>query len=83
MSKILRDPTPIEVQHNGDQPVAFRLNGRPRNTVQRIEERWRVDERWRGGPARDYFLVVTDRGLWAIVYHDLAAERWYLQGIYD
>ena len=48
-----------------------------------IETRWRVDERWRGGPARDYYLAVTDRGLWGIVYRDLVSQTWYLQGVYD
>ena len=28
-------------------------------------------------------LVVTDRGLWGIVYQDLVSQGWFLQGVYD
>jgi hypothetical protein len=82
MSKLWREPTLIEVEVNGEQPAALRVNGQ-RHQVQTIETRWRVDERWRGGPARDYFLVVTDRGMWGIVYQDLVTRSWFLQGVYD
>ena len=82
MSKLWREPTPIEVEVNGKRPVALHINGQ-RHQVQAIETRWRVDERWRGGPARDYYLVVTDRGMWGIVYQDLVHDAWFLQAIYD
>ena len=82
MSRIWREPTPIRVEVAGEQPALLYVRGQ-RHAVRAIETRWRVDERWRGGPARDYFLVVTDRGLWGIVYQDLVSQGWYLQGVYD
>lgn len=82
MSRLWREPVPIEVESAADQPAVLHLNGQ-RHRIQSIENHWRVDERWRDGPARDYFLVVTDRDLWAIIYRDLIAQVWFLQGIYD
>ena len=82
MSRIWREPVPIRVEVTGEGPTALSIHGQ-RHQVQAVETRWRVDERWRGGPARDYFLVVTDRGLWGIVCQDLVSQGWYLQGIYD
>jgi protein ImuB len=43
---------------------------------ERIESGW-----WSGAShRRDYYRIETDRGQWWWIYHDLAHDKWYLQG---
>jgi hypothetical protein len=52
--------------------------------VTAVIERWRVDaEWWRGRVWRMYFRLTTDTGLLLEVYHDLLADGWFIQRVYD
>ncbi len=52
--------------------------------VERIHERWRVNEDWWTGPIwREYFSLVTTTGLLVDLFHDLLTGKWYLQRMYD
>jgi len=49
-----------------------------------IANRWRVHTLWwREEIWREYFKVLTDSGLLCTLYHDLLAEHWYLERVYD
>lgn len=64
-------------------PAAFVLR-RQRHVVARVVKRWRVDEGWWAARVwREYFQVITDRGLLALLYHDVRAGQWRLQRVYD
>ena len=39
---------------------------------------WWEEEVW-----RDYWEVITDSGLWCVLYRDLLADGWYLERIYE
>jgi hypothetical protein len=54
------------------------------HAVECITERWRVDEEWwRGRIWREYFTLTTSTGLLMEVFHDLTADKWYVQRVYD
>ena len=75
---------PIEVALvNGAVPTQFRWEQRI-HPVKGVTNTWRVDFGWwRLRIWRDYYKLHTTTGLLVIIYHDLMADIWYLQTIYD
>jgi hypothetical protein len=64
-------------------PLVLAWGGR-RHPAQVILDRWRVDEDWwRGRIWREYFRLITRTGLLVEVFHDLRADEWFLQRLYD
>jgi hypothetical protein len=64
-------------------PKAFTWQGH-RHVVAEILDRWRDDEGWwRPRVWRENFLIITNSGLLAEMYHDLLARQWFLQRVYD
>jgi len=52
--------------------------------VERVLDRWRVDEDWwRGQVWREYFTLTTTSGLLVDLFHDLLTDSWRLQRLYD
>jgi hypothetical protein len=84
MSRLLSDPIAIEVKSfNGRIPEHFQRNG-IEHQVQNVADHWRVNTGWwKVQITRDYFELQTSGSLFATIYHDLIADRWYLQRIYD
>ena len=82
MSKLWRESMPIDMELMGDQPAAFTLNHQY-HLIDSVENRWRADQQWRDGPTRDYFLVVTHRGMWGIIFQDLIKGEWFMQAVID
>ena len=68
-----------------DSGVPQRLiwQGRP-HAVHNVARRWRVDtDWWRGRVYREYFKLTTRSGLLVLIYHDLIADTWFVQRLYD
>ena len=64
-------------------PVAFSWESH-RHVVDRVIERWRVDEGWwKRRVWREYFQLVTRSGLLVLIYHDVRTSEWRLQRLYD
>ena len=77
-------PAPsIELRMNEGEPTEFQWQGKI-HCILRITRHWRVDvEWWRLRIWRDYYKVLTDTGLLAVVYYDLLDEKGYLQQVFD
>jgi hypothetical protein len=69
-------PRPVPVAARGGRPL--RVGGRP---VESVREQWLVEDRWwTGSPLRRHYLeLVLAGGRCAVVYRDLATDRWYEQ----
>ncbi len=66
-----------------EAPQAFTWRGR-RYVVDAIAKRWRVDtDWWTKRVWREYFKLTTKNGFLLILYHDLVADKWYVQRLYD
>ncbi|HKC50172.1 MAG TPA: hypothetical protein VKF60_05215 [Myxococcota bacterium] len=86
--RALRPPRPIRV-HGGDPPVYVSLQLRVPDTeggrVRNAAGPWRLFGEWwgEGRFARDYWDVeLSDGGVYRL-YHDLASDSWWADGIYD
>ncbi|MBW4438999.1 MAG: hypothetical protein KME04_17815 [Pleurocapsa minor GSE-CHR-MK-17-07R] len=83
MTRLWREAVSLRVTLQADAPHAFAWGGQ-RHTVVQISNQWRVDMHWwKGHIRRDYYRVVTDTGLAALIYHDLIADTWQLSQVYD
>jgi len=60
----------------GGQPLA--VDGQ---AVEHVRESWLVEDRWWADQPlrRRYWEIVTSAGRVLVVYHDLAADRWFCQ----
>ena len=73
----------VETTGQGTLPVAF-IWMDARHPVAGIVMRWRVDHGWWEERIwRDYFRLHTETGLLVVLYHDLTANRWALERLYD
>jgi len=64
-------------------PAAFHWRGSD-HAVDTIITQWRIDRLWWTMRIwRDYFELTTHSGLMVVIYHDLIADTWYLQRLYD
>mgnify|MGYP001766541783 CR=1 FL=1 len=74
----------VEISTNAEgDPVSIKRNGGKRMTVA-IHERWRLEDGWGGDEEkRCYYRIQTDRGSVYDIYHELVADCWYLDRIYD
>ena len=76
------DPITVTSEELG-VPTAFTWHGQV-HPVERIANRWRVDEVWWTARVwRDYFKLTTTTGWLVIVYCDLEMGGWYLQRLYN
>lgn len=76
----LGQPAEVGVEvGRGGFPVALTVK-RAQQVVCHVEDAWRLDDEWwRSCVTRRYFRVLLDGGRRLVVYHDLAADRWYAQ----
>lgn len=84
MARLLEKPEEIKVSSNVNGiPLSLVRNGK-REKITRIYQHWRVTEEWRGKEIqRHYFRIKTSKGLAGDIYHDIAANLWYLSKIHD
>ncbi len=84
MTRLWAAGEPLSVTVDADGlPCAFVWQGQP-HTVERVLSRWRVDLFWwRSRVCREYFKVITESGLLAVLYRDGVRQAWHVQRIYD
>ena len=77
-SVLLNLPRPARVRTGPDgAPVG--VNGQ---AIELVRESWLVEDRWWTTPSlrRRYWEVVTASGRNAVIFHDLCAGAWFVQG---
>jgi hypothetical protein len=81
---LLFDPTPIQVTSDAQAtPRRFTIRQRV-FTVAQVLERSRLDVGlWRWRVIREYFTLLTDRGLLVVIYRDVRGGQWYLDQVLD
>lgn len=84
MSRFWPDGVPIAVEYDAlATPLVFGWDGH-RHVVERVLDRWRVDEGWwQRRVWREYFQLTTRSGLLVLIFHDVRAQEWRLQRLYD
>ncbi len=83
MTPFWPDGKAVPVLVGGDAPIAFRWNRR-RHRVEHVSGRWRIHTLWWADEVwRDYWEVVTDTGLLCVLFHDLLADGWFLERVYE
>ncbi len=75
----LNAPLAIAVTAEGQRPRSLVINRQTRQ-VERVQDTWIIeDEWWRQPISRQYFALLLDDGTRRTVYHDRAADAWFLQ----
>jgi hypothetical protein len=84
MTRLRGKGVPIEVTASEEGfPLRFTWRGETHLVGERVNS-WRVDDRWWAVHVwREYFKLITDTGLLVIIYHDMNADTWSLQRLYD
>ena len=77
MTRTLNPPRPARVRWSAGRPAA--IDG---EAVESLRESWLVEDRWWTTPSlrRRYWEVVTASGRNLVVFHDLCAGAWFVQG---
>ena len=75
----LNRPRPVTVQVECGVPVAV-IDGAHRRRIERIQDRWHVDDEWWREPIqRRYYRVALDTGSVRTLYQDESDGGWYEQ----
>jgi hypothetical protein len=85
MTRLWPEGERVEAWSEGERPVAFRWHSEL-HRVQDVCNRWRIHACWwepERAIWREYYKVVTDRGLLCLIYRDLLSGGWFLSRIYD
>jgi hypothetical protein len=84
MTLFFADSVPIRVTADAlGTPKAFVWQGR-RERVAHVLERWLIDVGWWEQRVwREYFALITQRGLLVVIARDVVGGRWYLEQLYD
>ena len=79
----LNTPVPIQVQADdaGCPWAVRRASWSAPRTVDRVQDRWRIDDEWwRARPiSRFYFALLLHDGTVLTIYHDRILGRWFEQ----
>ena len=84
MTHVFADGMPIVVTADAlGTPQTF-VWACQRERVAQILERWLIDVGWWERRIwREYFALITQRGLLVVIAHDVLAGEWYLERLYD
>jgi hypothetical protein len=86
VTQLWPEGVPIKVKASDGLPQAIHWQGRW-HAVRAVVEQWVVhDEWWRDAIWRHYFQVeisYADSALLCVLYHDLLADAWSMERIYD
>jgi Domain of unknown function (DUF6504) len=84
MTRLWPNGSPIQVVQNGEGLPEHLVWQGQKYAVVEITRRWRIrSDWWRELLWRDYFKLITDRGLLIIIFHDLQEDAWYVQHLFD
>ena len=82
MTRLLQ-PAPEVAVELGPEGAPARLRGEQGGPLD-PQARWLVEQDWWERPvAREYWKVVLSNEVLLEVFHDLNADRWFLERIYD
>jgi hypothetical protein len=82
VTRLLSPPTPVEVTVAADGTPAF-ITGPFSGSIDPIA-RWKVETGWWKTPVvREYWKALLNSALLCELYHDLQANRWFVERIYD
>ncbi|MFI5283852.1 MAG: hypothetical protein ACHQ0J_12090 [Candidatus Dormibacterales bacterium] len=82
MTRLLSPPAAIKVTLNDDGTPAF-ISGAFSGPIDPIT-RWKVESEWWKKPVvREYWKAVLNNNLLCELYHDLGADEWFLERVYD
>ncbi len=85
MTRLWPDGESIEVELKNGWSARFTWRGR-QHPVQRIRQRWQVDNDWWGEQGRvwrEYIALTTTDGMLCVIYFDLLDQSWHLSRVYD
>jgi hypothetical protein len=75
-------PVSVECDTLGT-PLSFRWEGQT-YVVDRIYSRYRVDKDWlKHRIWREHFKLMTESGIFVVIYRDFLSGKWFIQRIYD
>jgi hypothetical protein len=75
----LNRPREVTVLVEAALPAAV-IDGERRTRVERVQDRWQIDDEWWRDPIeRVYYRVMLDTGAIRTLYHDLAQDIWFEQ----
>jgi hypothetical protein len=79
----IKHPAPVRLDAQG-RPTAFYFEN-AWHTIVEIVNQWRVATDWWAGEEiqRDYFKLISEDGLLAVIYKDLLGGEWYMSRLYD
>lgn len=82
MTRLLSPPAAVEVTLNADMTPAF-ISGAFSGSIDPIA-RWKVETGWWKEPiVREYWKALLNSTLLCELYHDLQANLWFIERIYD
>jgi hypothetical protein len=81
MARALNKPRPARVRFDPARPEGMpaEVDG---ERVESLRESWLVEDRWWAAEPlrRRYWELVGERGRNVVVFHDLGANGWFVQG---
>lgn len=82
MTRLLSPPAAVEVTVAADGTPAF-ITGAFSGAIDPIA-RWKVETGWWKEPiVREYWKALLNSNLLCELYHDLQANQWFIERIYD
>jgi hypothetical protein len=78
-------PDELQVVLHGDLP-AFFVRQHQRHRIVQIVESWEIFTNWwdySGAVHRIYHAVITDTGLFCVLFWDVLKDIWYVGKVYD
>jgi hypothetical protein len=82
MTRLISPPAVVEVTAAADGTPAF-ITGAFSGSIDPIA-RWKVETGWWKEPVvREYWKALLNNNLLCELYHDLQANRWFVERIYD
>ncbi|MCY4072375.1 MAG: hypothetical protein OXG60_13850 [Chloroflexi bacterium] len=83
MTRLYKDARTLDVQTRDAIPIAIQWR-QAWHPIQHITLSWQMDVNWwHERIYRDYYKVLTQKGLVLVIYHDLLTDLWAIQRIYD
>lgn len=85
MTRLWSEGEPLKLWSREGIPAHFTWQGESHHVLD-VCNRWRIHTRWWEPEHtiwREYWKVVTDRGLLCLIYQDQFSHTWFLARVYD